>query len=221
MNTTGNPISLLTVKGTKFERQVLRCFKLSTDLFVAEDISSFLKAVTGHPGAVVLLDLSLLNQNVAHPGVTPVLTRCAEQKVIIVTDEEDPAHLYTLFRQGVRGFCSTRITDRLLIKAVQAVDNGELWIGRKLTGYLMSQLILERSGVSSPDRHGSAGKTELTPKESEIAEHVAKGKCDKLIARELDISPRTVRNHLSNIFGKLQISDRYQLALIYHGIIVS
>ena len=220
MDTTGSEIDLITVKGTKFEKQVLSCFKRSTNLVVARDIASLLETVPDCPGAIVLLDLSLLNQNVEHPGVTPVLTRCAEQKVIIVTDDEDPAHLYTLFRQGVRGFCSARISDRLLVKAVNAVDDGELWIGRKLTGYLLSRLILERSGMPAPGRPGSSGKTELTPKESEIAQHVARGKCDKLIARELDISPRTVRNHLSNIFGKLQISDRYQLALIYHGISV-
>ena len=60
--------------------------------------------------------------------------------------------------------------------------------------------------------------SELTMRESEIASCVAKGKCDKIIARDLEISPNTVKNHLRNIFNKLQISDRFQLALVFHGI---
>jgi DNA-binding NarL/FixJ family response regulator len=68
----------------------------------------------------------------------------------------------------------------------------------------------------SPDQALDAAR--LTPRESEIASFIARGKCDKAIARDLNISPHTVKNHLSRIFAKLQISDRFQLAMIYHGI---
>ncbi len=81
----------------------------------------------------------------------------------------------------------------------------------------MNKLILEKSGREEI-LQGRPLKQCLTNRESEVAQCIAQGKCDKLIARDLNISTNTVKNHLRNIFNKLQISDRFQLALIYHGI---
>jgi DNA-binding NarL/FixJ family response regulator len=79
--------------------------------------------------------------------------------------------------------------------------------------------MLDQSGKSLDEKNISLNRASLTPREAEIAEHVAQGKCDKRIARDLNISPNTVKNHLGNIFKKLQISDRLHLALIYQGVI--
>ena len=72
-----------------------------------------------------------------------------------------------------------------------------------------------KNGVASNQK---LTDSKLTVRESEIASCVAKGKCDKIIARDLDISPNRVKNHLRNIYNKLQIADRFQLMLVYHGI---
>ena len=163
-------------------------------------------------------DGSLFDDDVEYPAVKTIFKKGFEQRIIVFTSEQDQAKLYKLFEQGARGFCHTTTNDALLIKAVQAVDEGELWIGRKLTGYLMSRMILDkaRESGSAPDQ--AMDNCDLTLRESEIVSFVAKGKCDKIIARDLDISPNTVKNHLCHIYNKLDVANRFQLALVYHGI---
>lgn len=198
--------------------QVRRCYKEPVKIFSAEELSTLFEIVPGSTGATLLLDLSQFNHDVDHPAVKTIFKQCFELRIIAITSEQNPANLYKLFEQGARGFCRPTISDKLLIKAIRAVDDGELWMERKLIGYLMSRLILDRAGKSGTAPNQTLGNSDLTPRESEIASCVAKGKCDKIIARDLDISPNTVKNHMRNIFCKLQISDRFQLALIYHGI---
>jgi len=168
-------------------------------------------------GATLLLDLSVYDDEVDHPFIDTILRKGFQQRIIFITDQDDMPGLYRLFEKGARGFLPADISTDLLIKAIHAVENGEFWMGRKLTGYVMNKLILEKTGREE-EIQGQPLKQCLTSRESEVAQCIAQGKCDKLIARDLNISTNTVKNHLRNIFTKLQISDRFQLALIYHGI---
>jgi DNA-binding NarL/FixJ family response regulator len=211
---------LIITTGTKLYNQALLCYSMQVEIILAEELNALFQVLPGNTDATLLLDLSLFNNNIDHPAVKTIFKRGFEQRIIVFTSEQEPAVLYKLFEQGARGFCPHTVSDELLIKAIAAVDEGELWIGRKLTGYLMSRLFLDRARKvgAAPDQALDNGK--LTLRESEIVSFVARGKCDKVIARDLNISPNTVKNHLSHIFSKLQITDRFQLALIYHGISV-
>ena len=206
---------LILITGARLYNRVSRCYKKPVKIILAEDLNTLFQILPMNTGAMLLLDLSLFSDDVDHTGVKSLFKKGFEQRIIVITKEQDPANLYKLFEQGARGFCHPKISDELLIKAINAVNDGELWMERRLGGYLMSKLIMDRSGANQ-DQPSCNGK--LTPRESEVASCVAKGKCDKIIARDLDISPNTVKNHLQRIFNKLQIADRFQLALIYHGI---
>ena len=211
--------TLILAAGARLYSQVSRCYKNPEKIIVAEELNVLFNVLLENIDATLLLDLSLFDDDVEHPAIRTIFKKGFGQRIIVFASEQDKANLYKLFEQGARGFCHTTISDELLIKALKAVEEGELWIGRKLTGYLMSKLVLDMARKSGAAAAGqSLNDYELTPRESEVMGCVAKGQCDKVIARDLGISPNTVKNHLSHIFSKLQISDRFQLALIYHGI---
>jgi DNA-binding NarL/FixJ family response regulator len=210
--------TLILAAGARLYDQISRCYKKPETIIVAEELNTLFNVLLENIDATLLLDLSLFNDDVEHSAIKTIFKKGFGQRIIVFTSEQEKANLYKLFEQGARGFCHTTISDELLIKALKAVEEGELWIGRKLTGYLMSKLVLDMARKSGAASGQSLNDYELTPRESEVMGCVAKGHCDKVIARDLGISPNTVKNHLSHIFAKLQISDRFQLALIYHGI---
>ena len=221
MDTSNLDKPIIITTGVMLHNQVSQYYKQPVRIILAKDINALFQILEENIGALLLLDLSLFNDNVEHPEIKTIFKKGFEQRIIVITSEADQDELYKLFEQGVRGFCHPTISDELMIKAINAVDKGELWIGRNLIGYLMSKLILDRAIISGAVPQKKLIDSKLTLRESEIASCVAKGKCDKIIARDLEISPNTVKNHLRNIFNKLQIADRFQLALVYHGITLS
>ena len=218
MNVSNLDKPLIITIGTLLYNKVFRYYKQPIKIILAKDINALFQILPENTGATLLLDLSLFNNNVEHPEIKTIFKKGFDQRIIVITSEFDPDNLYKLFKQGARGFCHPTTSDERMVKAINAVDRGELWIERNLTGYLMSKLILDRIIQSDVVPNKKLIGSELTMRESEIASCVAKGKCDKIIARDLEISPNTVKNHLRNIFNKLQISDRFQLALVFHGI---
>ena len=139
-------------------------------------------------------------------------------RIVVIEDKSDRAiDQMVLFRSGVHGFFADDISGALLVKAVYAVCNGETWIPRTLISELIADLA-KKSGPNS--RESMLVKNEsiahLTPRELEVAQMVHLGGNNKLIARELDISERTVKAHLSAIFRKLDIENRLHLALFFN-----
>ena len=136
--------------------------------------------------------------------------------VVIIDNQTDRlVDERSLFKAGARGFCKDTITPALLSRAVHLVLDGEYWIQRKLITQVISELARE-SGHATP-RNGFDNPlvNSLTPRELQVARMVHLGGNNKLIARELDISERTVKAHLSAIFRKLEIQNRLNLALFF------
>lgn len=210
---------VIIITGKRLYDQVSRGHPGPATFIMAEETEPLAKILISYSGAIVLLDLSLFNNDPTHPTLRNVFKHATDQHIIVLSSEQDQALWYEFLQQGAQGFCQLSIADELLTKAIQTVKNGELWVGRQFVSYLMSRHLaidVRKNEVSSV--HAPINSN-LTPREDEIAQHVAQGKCDKRIARDLNISPNTVKNHLGNIFKKLQISDRLHLALIYQGVI--
>ena len=210
------PIILATE--TKFHNKVLGCYKEQVQIILAEELSSLLQVLSENIGATLLLDLSLFNDDVDHPTVKTIFKKGIEQRIIVVTNEQNPAKLYKLLEQGARGYFQSTISDELLMKAIKAVNEGELWIERNIIGYLISEQLQGRTRKSGVTLDPMLSDSSLTSRESAIAKCVSQGKCNKIIARDLSISLSTVKSHLHNIFEKLQVADRLQLAIVYHEI---
>src|SRR5690606_30534690 len=113
---------------------------------------------------------------------------------------------------GARGYVHYLAAAPLLQQLAQVVSLGGVWIGPEL----MQKLIL----VARPAAPRSANPQQLavlTPREQSVAQAVADGKTNKEVARELQITERTVKAHLGAIFEKLGVRDRLQLVLLLGG----
>ena len=144
MNVSNLDKPLIITIGILLYNKVFRYYKQPVKIILAKDINALFQILPENTGATLLLDLSLFNNNVEHPEIKTIFKKGFDQRIIVITSEFDPDNLYKLFKQGARGFCHPTTSDERMVKAINAVDRGELWIERNLTGYLMSKLILDR-----------------------------------------------------------------------------
>jgi DNA-binding NarL/FixJ family response regulator len=122
--------------------------------------------------------------------------------VLVLTMVDDSGSIFAALRAGARGYLLKESGVAELHRAVHAVANGEF-----ITSPAVAQL------VSRFFASGHAGRTSeafpaLTQREGQILDLIAQGKSNAVIARELFLSPKTVRNHISNIFAKIHFTDR-------------
>jgi DNA-binding NarL/FixJ family response regulator len=171
-----------------------------------------MESINRHLHQVLMLDPTLLPDSAATAIEETCLASPDTRIVIIETPANPDINQVELFKHGVHGFCGGDIAPELLLKAVQAVCSGELWLQRSL----ITQVIDELARIRTP---GAGRKVKcLTPRELEVAQMVHKGGNNKTIARKLDISERTVKAHLSAIFRKLDIENRLHLALFFNDL---
>jgi two-component system nitrate/nitrite response regulator NarL len=177
----------------------------------------YITSATHH---VVMLDPVIARCGVAE-AVTEISSAFGEMHIIIIDSPAlTEADQVALFKLGVHGFCQRDISSELLIKAVEAVVKGELWMQRSLITRIIDDLTHGGSSVRTGNSlSGGSAIDCLTPRELEVARMVHKGGNNKSIARTLDISERTVKAHLSSIFRKLNIENRLHLALFFHDVV--
>ena len=166
---------------------------------------------------ILLLDYDLPGLNGAR-RVSELRRLCPNTNIVVFHDSASDEDEWALFKAGVRGFCPANIEPSSLKMVVKAVSNGELWIRRKFLSRLLDQ-IEERQGRDQTknteprtDIYGSLDQ--LTDREYEIAVRIGSGESNKQIAHSLEITERTVKAHLTNIFEKLGVTDRLNVALI-------
>ncbi|WP_043647620.1 response regulator transcription factor [Chitinilyticum litopenaei] len=121
-----------------------------------------------------------------------------------------------LLRCGVRGYCQAAGPAALLEQVLAVVAAGEIWAGRTLV-----QRLLQAVQAIQPPRPVDRGAilAPLSEREREVALLAARGAANKDIARQLAITERTVKAHLSAAFDKLAVADRVQLALKINGVL--
>ena len=128
-----------------------------------------------------------------------------ESKVIILTIHKDKAYLIKAVNLGAKGYILKDSELGLLVEAIRAVHKGEVYIQSELTMDLIQEF--------NKAKLYNEKKGELTQREIEVLELVAEGMLNKEIAAKLNISEKTVKNHVSNIFKKLDLADRTQAAV--------
>jgi len=169
--------------------------------------------------ALAIIDPKLFPDSLSD-SVSRLVESRPEVHIVVIENHTDRViDQYALFKAGAHGFCKENISTALLSRAVQMVLEGEYWIQRKLIAKMISDLARETS-ENRPHTEGrdNAIMETLTPRELEVAKMVRLGENNKMIARELDISERTVKAHLSAIFRKLDIQNRLHLALYFADI---
>ena len=154
-------------------------------------------AMPRHPGLEALRELS--TNASSHPVRVILLTAAAEKNQIVEA-----------LQLGARGVVLKDSATQLLLKAIHTVMSGEYWVGRESVSNLVQYL---RTLVQSSGEEARQRKFGLTPRELEIVSAVVAGYSNKEIAEYFKISEDTVKHHLSNIFDKLGVSTRLELAL--------
>ena len=151
---------------------------------------------------VILLDLNL--PDISGVDVCKILVRQQPAiKIIILTVSDDEIFVLDCIKAGASGYLLKDIAPDTLIEAIQATCRWGYYIHPRAAGRLITDYGKLISRVTEP---GSA----LTTREIEVLAHVAQGKTNKEIAEELYISEKTVKNHVTNVFKKLKVTDRTQ-----------
>ena len=138
-------------------------------------------------------------------------------RVILLTATEDADLLSQSVRYGVAGIVPKKSPTELLLKSIRKVNAGELWLDRATTADVVRQLA--GRPIPAPRNLPQTDKpVALSRREREITALVAQGFRNREIADKLFISEQTVKNHMHNIFEKVGVQDRLELALyaIYH-----
>jgi two-component system, NarL family, nitrate/nitrite response regulator NarL len=167
---------------------------------------------------VILTDLDLNGENGV--DLIPSLISNSNAKVLVLTGTRDIALRDKAMIAGAKGIIDKGDTAETILKAIEMVHNGEIWLDRTTTTRIFNELSRKKtSDEDNPDRQKIAT---LTRKErltvAEIAGDAAAN--TKTIASRLCISENTLRNHLSSIYSKLELSTRLEL-FVYankHGI---
>jgi DNA-binding NarL/FixJ family response regulator len=184
-------------------------------LFTTGSWSDTLEHVTREQPRLLLLDPRLAGVSTAK-AVAALSTDHPQLRIALLVSASATPGMdeVALYKAGVHGFIPDNISPALLNKAVHAVCHGELWMPRTLISRIIEDLA--RKGASSKGGMTAAEGSPvdcLTPRELQVARMVHLGGNNKTIARELSISERTVKAHLSAIFRKLNIQNRLHLAL--------
>jgi DNA-binding NarL/FixJ family response regulator len=164
---------------------------------------------------VLLLDFDLLRAQKLNGlnDAANLRKLCTETKIIILGGDLTEDMEWELLKAGVRGCCRNDIKLAFLKQVVMAVRQGELWIRRSLTGRVIDEL----GKITSKNKAYRASHdllNKLTQREYDIAMRVGSGESNKQIAQSCAITERTVKAHLTEIYLKLGITDRLNLALV-------
>ena len=135
-------------------------------------------------------------------------------RVIVLTASEDKNEFVQAMKLGCSGIVLKQTAPDLIVKSIRKVNSGEIWLDSHTTAAVMRQF---STGLEDRARSGGSGKgrerSPLSTREREIVALVAQGYKNKEMAEKMFISEQTVKNHLHNIFDKLGVSDRLELAL--------
>ncbi|MDP8947735.1 MAG: response regulator transcription factor [Actinomycetota bacterium] len=155
---------------------------------------------------VILMDLNMPGTG-GIEATRRILHTSPHISVLVISMYEDDDSVFAALKAGARGYLLKGALKAEILRAIRAVTSGEAIFGPAIARRLMKYFSTPR-----PDAPKEAFP-ELTDREREILELIARHETNPEIAKLLHLSQKTVRNHVSNIFAKLQVADRAQAIL--------
>ncbi len=160
---------------------------------------------------VLLLDLRMPNLD-GLSALQALQQSNKSTRVIVLTASEDKNEFVQAMKLGCSGIVLKQTAPDLIVKSIRKVHAGEIWLDSHTTAAVMRQFASPSELAASGAGKGRE-RTPLSQREREIVALVAQGYKNKEMAEKMFISEQTVKNHLHNIFDKLGVSDRLELAL--------
>lgn len=149
---------------------------------------------------VILMDLNMPDLN-GLEATRRILQTNPETGILVITMFDDDS-VFAAMRAGARGYILKGAEGEETLRAIRAVANGEAIFSPAIAERMMQFM------TRPPSSETEAPFPQLTAREREVLALVAAGLTNTAIAERLVLSPKTIRNHVSNIFGKLQVADR-------------
>jgi DNA-binding NarL/FixJ family response regulator len=176
----------------------------------ANKLTDAITALTAASPDVILLDLDLSGDQTC--DIQRLMT-ISSAKVLVMTRNNDQSEQDAAILDGAHGVLGRDAMPEEFIEAISKVHEGQLWLDRIATGRIFVTLALSRQGAAEPIPAQRSKLATLTEREKKIVTCVFENSGDsaKAIASKLFISESTLRNHLTSIYGKLSVSNRFEL----------
>ncbi|MCX7923422.1 MAG: response regulator transcription factor [Clostridia bacterium] len=165
------------------------------------------KLAKEHKPDVILMDINMPGTN-GLQAIKELKQDSHPFKIIVLTIHQDREYLFKTLQMGSEGYVLKDAEPLVLIEAIRSVHRGQSYIQPNMTKELVKEF--NRVTLHEKDKND---ENALTSREVEVLELIAEGMINKEIAKHLYISEKTVKNHVSNIFKKLNVSDRTQAAI--------
>jgi DNA-binding NarL/FixJ family response regulator len=207
---TDAPLRILVVDDHALVRSGLRTLLSSlTHLTIVAEAADGQEAIAQaadlHPD-IILMDLHMPGLNGVE-ATRQIAQASPQVGIVVLTMLEDDASVFAALRAGARGYLLKGADQTEVLRAIDVVAHGEAIFSPSIAQRLMQYFANMRPVFPQ------SAFPDLTEREREILGLIALGKSNAEIAEELVISPKTVSNHVSNIFSKLQVVDRAQAVL--------
>ena len=211
-STRANPIRLILVVDHEVVRVGLRTVLHNHHGIVvvgdAGTKADAMRAITGLRPDIVLMDVRLPDGSGVE-ACRDILARHPKTRIIFLTSYADDESVLTAVLAGAQGYVLKDIDSSQLVRSIRAVFNGQSILRPGLTQRALNWI------KSWPEQNGPAQGQSLSPQEERVLALVADGLTNKEIAVTMQLSDKTVKNYLANMFQKLHISRRAQAASYY------
>jgi DNA-binding NarL/FixJ family response regulator len=171
----------------------------------ASEVDAAIETIRARTPDVVLVDVHMPGGGGARV-ITEVLATHPDIRFLALSVSDAPEDVIATIRAGARGYVTKTIGPDELVEAVGAVAAGDAVFSPRLAGFVLDAF----AGAAPPSTDPEL--EQLTPREREVLRLIARGYAYKEVARDLEISVKTVESHVSSVLRKLQLSSRHQLA---------
>src|SRR5688572_22618384 len=208
---------LIATRDSELEQRCRRAASAEHELELVTSVTALSERIAAREPTAVLLDSDLLDKPLERQ-VGEIVSQAGAARVIVLTPVFIEDEEIALLKAGAKGCCRRGVDPDSLQQVLSVTANGGVWVTRSLLPRLVSELRkyvdAHRKPAAAPANDALA---ELTQREREIVRLIVEGASNKEVASSLNISERTVKGHLSNVFQKLGVADRLKLVLLVRG----